>query len=581
MRQTLQNINKCLTIIFILLLSVLVEQKADAAPTAGDLLNRERDLNQLNKIPKDIPKDLREEQPAPIPKQEEFRVLIKDFEFQGEITLFTKEQLKEVLKDLTNKELTFKEILGAAQKIRDFYKLRGFFLTNVTVPNQEIIDGKVILIILEGKLDTKQPYQINGKNLRLQKESIKQYFTEAFTKRLDENSLDRAILNLNNNPGITASVTLRPGSTPGTTAMIINVDEGPMMTGTVGGNNYGSQYTGALKTNVSLNIQNPLEYGDAIKLQVSKAPKDNFDFHQLEYEFPIGRSGLRSNILYNRLEYKIGKELATTPMTMGVAKTYDIHLRYPLYLTSGTSLFVGTGYVHNNFYNETTGVITSNKRVDSYDLQLEAKHVDEWFLGAYTLFNISNNYGTLDLTHNASDYANDQSAARTHGDYKKTNIDVVRIQKLSSTMNLNIVGKIQYANKNLDSSQKISLGGPVGVRAFPAGEASGDEGRKISVDLKYKVPNQPPTNPITLSAFYDYGRIRQYKNTENINMTTANEYSLAGWGLALDFSIFQVMNLQLGWADALGGNEGKSSQGKNSDGRGDMSRYWLSFSFLY
>jgi len=51
--------------------------------------------------------------------------------------------------------------------------------------------------------------------------------------------------------------------------------------------------------------------------------------------------------------------------------------------------------------------------------------------------------------------------------------------------------------------------------------------------------------------------------------------------LALDFSIFQVMNLQLGWADALGDNEGKSSQGKNSDGRGDMSRYWLSINFLY
>ena len=56
----------------------------------------------------------------------------------------------------------------------------------------------------------------------------------------------------------------------------------------------------------------------------------------------------------------------------------------------------------------------------------------------------------------------------------------------SQRLDLQILGSMQLANKNLDSSEKFTLGGIGGVRAYPSGEASGDEGRKISFDLKYK-----------------------------------------------------------------------------------------------
>ena len=40
---------------------------------------------------------------------------------------------------------------------------------------------------------------------------------------------------------------------------------------------------------------------------------------------------------------------------------------------------------------------------------------------------------------------------------------------------------MQLSSKNLDSSEKFTLGGIGGVEAYPSGEASGDEGRKISL----------------------------------------------------------------------------------------------------
>lgn len=43
----------------------------------------------------------------------------------------------------------------------------------------------------------------------------------------------------------------------------------------------------------------------------------------------------------------------------------------------------------------------------------------------------------------------------------------------------------QSADKNLDSSEKFFLGGAQGVRAYPLGEAAGDEGAMATLELRY------------------------------------------------------------------------------------------------
>ena len=135
----------------------------------------------------------------------------------------------------------------------------------------------------------------------------------------------------------------------------------------------------------------------------------------------------------------------------------------------------------------------------------------------------------------------------------------------------------QIANKNLDSSEKFTLGGIGGVRAYPSGEASGDEGRKVSFDLKYK-PGGSFINlfeDMQLSLFYDYGNIKQYNDLLNISMTTPNKYSLKGWGAGLDMFTSNDYSFKIGVADSVSGNSGKTSSGNNSDGKDNTWRYWF------
>ena len=564
--------------VLIFLFIVFTTKSVIAAPDAGSLLKQEKELQQQQNLPRSIPKSLIEDNTQQPEKQNAGEtIFIKEFKFEGEIKAFTKEALKKVIQDLYNKELTFADIQSAASRIKNFYNQKGYFLANAVIPKQEVQNGIVIIVITEGKLDSKNPYIIKKTDLRLKEDIPKQYLTQSMNGEVTQQGLERGLLNFNDTPGVAGTITLEPGDEPGTTKIILDVVEGPLLSGSVTVDNYGSRYTGEIRTTGTVNINNPSKYGDQVGLTKIIAPKDNFDLNQATYSFPLGRSGLRGTASYSKLEYKIGKELETDPMSMGTADLYSTSVKYPLYRTAKRSFFVDGSYDKKKLYNESTGTVTSNKELDNYGLGFTLQNTDEFITAGFSQLSFTQTYGDLDLSKVASSLTRDQGAggAKTNGSFEKSALQLLRIQRVTEKLNLQLLANAQFANKNLDSSEKLSLGGATGVRAYPSGEASGDEGRKVSIDAKYNVKSGTKFGDIIASVFYDYGKIRQYKDTLDITMTTPNEYSLEGWGVALDLIAAGKYNVKVGWADAIGGNPGKTSSGNNSDGKGDLSRYWF------
>jgi len=562
----------------IFLFIVFTAKSVIAAPDAGSLLKQEKELQQQQNLPRSIPKSLIEDNTQQPEKQNAGEtIFIKEFKFEGEIKAFTKEALKKVIQDLYNKELTFADIQSAASRIKNFYNQKGYFLANAVIPKQEVQNGIVIIVITEGKLDSKNPYIIKKTDLRLKEDIPKQYLTQSMNGEVTQQGLERGLLNFNDTPGVAGTITLEPGDEPGTTKIILDIVEGPLLSGSVTVDNYGSRYTGEIRTTGTVNINNPSKYGDQVGLTKIIAPKDNFDLNQATYSFPLGRSGLRGTASYSKLEYKIGKELETNPMSMGTADLYSTSVKYPLYRTAKRSFFVDGSYDKKKLYNESTGTVTSNKELDNYGLGFTFQNTDEFITAGFSQLSFTQTYGDLDLSKVASSLTSDQGAggAKTNGSFEKSALQLLRIQRVTEKLNLQLLANAQFANKNLDSSEKLSLGGATGVRAYPSGEASGDEGQKVSIDAKYNVKSGTKFGDIIASVFYDYGKIRQYKDTLDITMTTPNEYSLEGWGVALDLIAAGKYNVKVGWADAIGGNPGKTSSGNNSDGKGDLSRYWF------
>ena len=551
---------------------------AQVTPDAGRILNQENDRQKSKEIPKQIPKSLLEKSKKKDIKSSEEKTLIKSFKFEGDIKAFPATDLQNLLLDLNGKSLTFDQMQLAADRIKDFYNAKGFFLAQAIIPKQEIKDGVLIILINEGKLDSKEPYKINKKDLRISEQRVKAYMDDALKDNFLKESVERGLLNINDNPGVRTSLTLEPGIDPGSTKMILDVNEGPLVQGSVSVDNYGNRYTGDLRATASIDFNNPTGIGDQIGILGTKAIEGDLELKKIFYNFPIGSDGLRGGAFYSVVDFKIGKELKTNPISTGKAENANLNLKYPIYRSSAESLLTNFNYDKKYLYNTSTGSVISDKELDNYNLGFTYQKIDQFFGGGYTQANINFTRGDLDLSKVASSLSGDQTTSgyKTNGTFNKQNIQLNRIQQLPEKFTLNFVADAQFASKNLDTSEKMSLGGPSGVRAYPTGEASGDEGYRYSLDLRYGLGNFPYFGDITPLIFYDYGRIKQFKNKDvSTTVVANNEYSLSGYGLGLEAVNSNNFSLKFIAAHTNGGNPGASTLGKDSDGRSNDTRYWI------
>ena len=555
-------------------LSLTFASIASAAPDAGELLKQQQDIDRLKSLPQSVPVPKKEEAAR---KKSESAVTIKvnSFRFEGNLGKFSAEQLANEVKDLVGQELTFDDIQLAADKITSFYQEKGYFLAKAIIPKQEVKDGVVLIQVNEGKLDPKKPYQVKGEGLRIDPERVQRYLDSAMDGSLYQPSLERGLLNIADNPSLTATANIEPGDEVGTSRIIVETIEGPEVDGSVTADTYGSRYTGAFRLTGTVNLNNPSTYGDQFTATAITAPGNVFHMGQLAYKLPIGTDGLRAGVSYTALNFHLNDKLASDELTKGTAHAWNANLRYPLYRTALRAAYVGFNYDWKNSYNATGLSTTSDKHTDLYGLNLTLENTDDWGGAGFSQLVAGLSTGKLDLS-KLPDYdpaVND--AGQTSGNFNKTSLQFLRIQRATERISFQFLGSAQWANKNLDGSEKLSLGGPTGVRAYPSGEASGDEGYKYSVDAKYVLATGTSFGDIIGSIFYDHGLVHQYKRPELItSMETPNVYSLSGWGLGLDAIAAGKFQLKLGWAKAIGSNPGASS-GNNSDGKSNRSRYWL------
>jgi hemolysin activation/secretion protein len=576
----LKNINNKKFLIILFIVSIFFVSKnsfaaSDPAQNAGKILNQEQELEKQKKIPKEIPKSLIDKKSDKKKSGSEVKILVKEFKFEGDIKLVSKDILKNLVKDYVGKSLTFDEIQSVLEVINSYYAEKGYFLASAILPKQEVKDGVIIILVNEGKLDSKQPYEIKSLNLRIKESIIKEYLNSGIEKSLNQQSLERSILNINDNPRLKASVTLQPGNEPESSKIILNVTEGKLLDGSLSADNYGSRYTGENRVTFNGSINDPLNYGDQVNFIYTKAAEGDYDYKKISYLFPIGTDGLRLNAGLSKLDYKIGKELYSSHNT-GNAEVRSIDAQYPIYRTSQDSIFFNAGYQAQYLYNNSISGVISDKKVDNYTLGLNLQKIDQLFGGGFTQIQPSITFGDLDLSKVPGSLTSDQSGPKTNGSFSKSTLQIVRIQKITDQLNLNFNADGQLSDKNLDSSQKLSLGGSSGVRAYPSGEASGDAGYKYSIDAKYNIDQNYLNTFSNLSAsvFYDYGMIRQYYNTSNVTMTTPNHYSLSGYGVGFGGTAYKALDLKLMYAHTLGSNQGATS-GKNSDGTADQYRLLL------
>ena len=162
---------------------------------------------------------------------------------------------------------------------------------------------------------------------------------------------------------------------------------------------------------------------------------------------------------------------------------------------------------------------------------------DEYFGGSLNSFTFTLAGGDNKIrTHDA--IVNDLAPGfghKTSGMFGHLDGDYQRLQAVTDTTSILVSMRGQLAFQNLDTSEKSSLGGPHGVRAYAVGDGVGDDVFLGTLELRQRVPAWTLFNaPFVLSAFVDGGRFKNWHDP--LGSDTDNVQTLGGYGLGLNMT---------------------------------------------
>ncbi len=453
------------------------------------------------------------------------QVLVKSIVITGNQEIPTAE-LTSLVSSLVGAEQTLSQLNAVARRITDYYRARGFAVARALLPAQDITSGTVTITVIEGRVSASRVVNTTV----LSDAAVGAYLANAQPGEVIRSAqIDRGLLLLQDTPGVaTSRATLQPGASVGTSELLIEVTPAARVAGSITLDNYGSRYTGPNRLGSNLAVASPLGVGDQFSASALTSGQ-GLQFARIAYAAPLGSDGLRAELAYFATRYGLGREFAALDAA-GSASSTRASLSYPFIRSALTNLSGGMSYEAKRFNDQVNASATStNKKAGITRLGFSGNQQDALGGGGITSFDASIGLGKLAID-SPSALGIDAVSAQTQGRYLVLGYSLGRLQRLGNDTQLQVTFNGQLASKNLDSSEKFSLGGPSGVRSYPQGEASGDEGVKGTVEVRH---NYSPNWQVT--AFYDFGKVTFNNNPFGPTAATAaNSKSLGGVGFGIN-----------------------------------------------
>lgn len=420
--------------------------------------------------------------------QEVAKVNISHIEYKGN-KYISKEEIDDLVKGYLGKSYSFDELKGIALVVTNYYRNKGYFVARAYIPPDGIKDDTLSLGIIEGNYG-----EFTLKNNSLVNDTKVQGMLDAIKDEniISVNTLERAMLLINDTPG--AKVTkadIMPGELVGTSDFLIETQSTNPYTSYIIGDNYGSRYTGKYRFNLGLVANSPFGYGDKLSINGLLSTTNDLKNGKVSYGFPLMNNGLRGELSASKTTYSLAKEYKALD-AIGDATTLEAKLSYPMIRTRQETLNLSMGIAHKDMEDKIRSADITTKK-EAKVLTVGTDYERNWtFFGFNT-----NTKSSLNISHgnlkfdDAIAKAQDAAGAKTAGSYSKLFGSIEKSVQLNPTYSLTTSLRFQKAlsGKNLDGSEDFSLGGAYGVRAFPDGEHSAENGYIIGAELFYTMPS--------------------------------------------------------------------------------------------
>lgn len=420
------------------------------------------------------------------------------------------------------------EMRSLATRMRAHYHQHGYFLAQVYLPAQDITDGVLRLEAVEGQYG-----QVTVRNRSRLSDALAHKFLQDLQSgtTVNQHALERRLMVISDLPGVQVQSTLTPGATPGTTDLLVDVGPGPRWGASVEADNHGNTFTGTNRFGASLVVNEPWGYGDQFSARLLSSG-EGLAYGRVAYQAMLG--WVPVGLAYTQMQYQLGGAFAST-QSSGTARGSSLFASYPILRSKTKNLQVQWSLESKALSDKVSlggGDQVTDKDAHTNVVTLRGDFHDAAGTGQ-TQYQLQWTRGDIRL-HSADAADIDSRTARSSGAFDKWAYALSYQKAVGADSVLYLGFNGQWASKNLDASEKFSLGGPGGVRAYPAGEGTGDEGALVTLEWRLGLPtwSEPLAGDVQGVAFVDAGTVHLNKAPWDAS-AESNTRSLRAAGLGL------------------------------------------------
>ncbi|RYF79119.1 MAG: ShlB/FhaC/HecB family hemolysin secretion/activation protein [Comamonadaceae bacterium] len=452
-------------------------------------------------------------------------------------------ELRELTAPYIGKDVTLADLETLTRTITQRYRDRGYFLAQAVLPVQTVRDGIVEVSILEGRIGKVDV--IVAPEAPISEARVRGFLAPvAAGETVNAAAYERAMLLLSDLPGLRVGSTLEAGVQTHVNDLNVEVAAAPRWSFVAEADNHGTREAGRYRAGGSVRLNSPLGIGDNLDARLLVSNGSATQFGRVSYEAPVGTAGWRIGAGVSRVNYELGGEFEALG-AQGTADLFDVSLSYALVRQRGHNLFLRLAAEGKRLTDEYAALdYRLRKRVQGVGLGWAWERRDELLGGGYWSSSGTLYQGRLTLR-DADAFVYDQrlGGLNTAGSFSKLTARASRLQALGGNHTLYLSMGGQWASKNLDAAEKLALGGPRAVRAYPAGEVLVDQGLIGTAEWRWALNDE-----LTPFVFYDAARGRLMHDEPALYLGPTHR-SLRGAGIGLSWARAGsfTLNATLAW----------------------------------
>ncbi|MCG2709698.1 MAG: hypothetical protein L6246_05200, partial [Thermodesulfovibrionales bacterium] len=304
------------------------------------------------------------------------KIFVKQFTVQG-ATLLSEETIKSITAPYENKELTLSEISNIAKAITNEYRKKGYIIAYAFIPAQDIGKEIVRIRIIEGKIGD---IKVSG-NKHYSSEFIQKHIERARKDpSLKEDTLERALLILNEYPSLNVKTSLKAGKEPGTADILAQAKDKRYISLSLSYDDFGLDTISKHRASIWFDTGSLVTDGDLLMLRgvtgLDEIDLNKLSYGRIEYIFPVDRNGTKLGFYGANSIYEAGENLAPLQIE-GKAHVAGIYLTHPLIKQKDKTLTIKAGFDYKDVYDYMLDSLNSKDDIRAVNIGINYDFIDK------------------------------------------------------------------------------------------------------------------------------------------------------------------------------------------------------------